>query len=422
MTGKPTSSRYPQAVSNHVCRICPDKRCPDPAGTQQYGKNWTLNGNAIDHCLALKAEPHCMLQFSASILTAVVVCNLIKVVAMVQTLWQQRETTFVTFGDALSNWLDDPDESTKGRCLESKDDVTRPPKRTQPPAPRQAFHRPRRWRQAISRTRLTVTLAFCIAGIATVCALLGLASGLMANQVYDNIFDTGFGVADGRMLLQGFSTQGSAGLASAVLIANAPQLTLSLIYLLYNALFTGMHLAHEYGQYAAHRKPLRVTTPFGQQRKTYWLSLPYTYSIPLMITSTTLHWLISQAVFLVRVERQFSEFSTRYGYADVGGSFAGFSPAAMLAVVIVGSAATLVAVGMGFRRLGGGCMPVAASCSLAIAAAAHRPEGDVDAAVLPVKWGEVAETRDADVGHCCFTSQEVVDVVPSRLYAGIAGG
>jgi hypothetical protein len=53
-----------------------------------------------------------------------------------------------------------------------------------------------------------------------------------------------------------------------------------------------------------------------------------------------------------------------------------------------------------------------------LAAASHRPVGDVDAAVLPIRWGEATEMGDADVGHCCFTSQEVVTVVPGRKYAG----
>ncbi len=50
-----------------------------------------------------------------------------------------------------------------------------------------------------------------------------------------------------------------------------------------------------------------------------------------------------------------------------------------------------IAIGMGFRKLQRRAMPVAASCSFAIAAASHRPVGDVDAAVLPVRWGEVTE-------------------------------
>jgi hypothetical protein len=78
----------------------------------------------------------------------------------------------------------------------------------------------------------------------------------------------------------------------------------------------------------------------------------------------------------------------------------------------------LVAVGLAFRKLPGS-MPFAGSCSMAFAAAAHRPKSDVDAAVLPVKWGVSRQPEDAeDVGHCCFTSEEVTEPQEGRLYAG----
>lgn len=64
-------------------------------------------------------------------------------------------------------------------------------------------------------------------------------------------------------------------------------------------------------------------------------------------------------------------------------------------------------------------MPIAASSSFALAAASHRPVKGVDAAVLPVRWGEVVEMGNADVGYCCFTRQEVLSVVPGRKYAGV---
>lgn len=80
---------------------------------------------------------------------------------------------------------------------------------------------------------------------------------------------------------------------------------------------------------------------------------------------------------------------------------------------------TVVAIGLGFRNLDGR-MPVAGSCSIVLAAAAHRPEVDVDAAGLPVKWGEVAigSASDPPIGHLCFTSEEVTEAQEGNLYAG----
>lgn len=57
------------------------------------------------------------------------------------------------------------------------------------------------------------------------------------------------------------------------------------------------------------------------------------------------------------------------------------------------------------------------SSSAAISAACHRPETDVDAAVLPVRWGSVRVERP--VGHCCFTSFEYSFPQEGKLYAAL---
>jgi hypothetical protein len=241
----------------------------------------------------------------------------------------------------------------------------------------------------------------------------------MERSTSDTIISLGFGVVNSNMLFNGGNEQGSGGLASSVLFVNMPQVALSFVYLSSNAFVTCMLLADEYSRYEVHRRPLRVTTPVGKQRATYWLQLPYTYGLPLIATSATLHWLISQSLFLVRVET-YSEGKPYESSMESGNSSSavGLSPAPMLVVVILGTCITVIAIGMGFRKLKGHAMPVAASCSFALATASHRPVGDVDAAVLPVKWGEATEMGNADVGHCCFTSQEIVSVVPGRKYAG----
>jgi hypothetical protein len=81
----------------------------------------------------------------------------------------------------------------------------------------------------------------------------------------------------------------------------------------------------------------------------------------------------------------------------------------------------IIALGMGFRKFAS-AIPVAGSCSVALAAATHRPKSDEDAAYLPVRWGEVHGDGTEDVGHCCFTSEEVQDLIPGRAYAGQRDG
>jgi len=235
----------------------------------------------------------------------------------------------------------------------------------------------------------------------------------MSKFTAETIISLGFGAVNSNMLLAAnLPEKGTGGLASSVLIANLPQLVLSFVYLSYNGLVTCMLLANEYNGYEIHRKSLRVTAPHGQQRSTYWLQIPYTYGVPMVTLFATLHWLISQSIFLVRVERYAD--GAPIGHSSI--SAVGLSPAPMLVVVVLGMCITAIAVGLSQRKFNGSAMPVTASCSLMLASSSHRPSGDVDAAVLPVKWGEVEEVGNTDVGHCCFTSREVVEVVPGRTY------
>lgn len=171
-----------------------------------------------------------------------------------------------------------------------------------------------------------------------------------------------------------------------------------------------MCLAHEYSNYSVRRKSLRVTSPRRNQRSTYWLHLPYVYSVPLLAASAILHWSISQSIFFVGVDiyRGF-EFKAKVGL--------GFSVPPIIIDIVLGSCMLVGLVGMGFRKLHGK-VPLASSNSFAISAACHRPDEDTDAAVKPVMWGEVQTGSDSEVGHCSFTSLEVTAPVEGRMYAG----
>ncbi|MCJ1426734.1 hypothetical protein MMC29_004637 [Sticta canariensis] len=211
-----------------------------------------------------------------------------------------------------------------------------------------------------------------------------------------------------------------------IFLVNLPQALLSFLYLTYNALFTSMLLAEEWDGFAHQRKTLRVTCPVGKQRSTYWLQLPYSYGIPLLVMSGILHWLVSQSIFLVRlvVQDNFSSVywintyrasdSYRPAGAEVFISRCGYSPIAIITVIPLGALLLFLVIANGFRKYNKG-MTLAGSCSAAISAACHRPEKDVDAAVLPVLWGAVS--TEGPIGHCCLTSFEVSPPVESESYA-----
>lgn len=163
-------------------------------------------------------------------------------------------------------------------------------------------------------------------------------------------------------------------------------------------------------RYAHHRSTLRVTSPKGAQRSTYWLKLPYTYSLPLLILSSLLSWLASQSLFPIRI-----------GMLDLNRdilkerilSSCGYSPEAIILTMVVGSMIVLGTFATAGRRYQPG-MPLASTCSAAISAACHRPPDDVDAAVLPVQWG-VVSTKNG-IGHCSFSSRLVGPPIPGRTY------
>lgn len=389
--------------------------CKNPSEARKLSTQeaWAPNGTKVDYCLSENQPRRCKLQFSVYILSAVVVCNAIKCASMFWVVFQQRETTFITFGDALASWLGKPDQATTSCCFQDHRSIIHEPKREHSRIPRPIDLATRRWRRGVSKRRWIAIISLLVVALMISCACLGLTVRQMNINTSDTIFSLGFGAVNSNMLAAtGLPEKGAKGLVSSVLFANLPQLVLSFVYLSYNALITCMLLANEYSRYEIQRKPLRVTTPCKQQRATYWLQMPYTYGIPLIVLSGTLHWLISQGVFMVRVE------SYRDGKPyETDGSAVGLSPAPMLVVIIMGTCLIAIAVGLGSRKLAGKSMPVAASCSFALAAAAHRAAGDVDAAVLAVQWGEVVGMGDADVGHCCFTSQDVVGVVPGKKYA-----
>ncbi len=206
-------------------------------------------------------------------------------------------------------------------------------------------------------------------------------------------------------LLLKFDNQGS-GFTPMILLANLPQTIVSFLYLTYNAQFTCMLVAKEWSQFAHKRKTLRVSDPVKGQRSTYWLQLPFTYSIPLLIMSSLLHWLVSETLFFVSIkEVESGTVITSCGY----------SPIAIIIVIPIGVILLLGVVLTGFRRYEKG-IPLAGSSSAAISAACHPPEEDVDARLLPVMWGDV-KTQDSAVGHCCFTSFAVSIPVEGNMYA-----
>jgi hypothetical protein len=207
-----------------------------------------------------------------------------------------------------------------------------------------------------------------------------------------------------------------------ILVANVAQPVLSFLYFSYNGLFTCMLLGYEWSSYAYHRKGLRVSHPaVGDQRSTYFLQLPYRFALPLMALSGILHWLVSQSIFLVALDIYAwdgSRPALPHRGAD-GWRACGYSPIAILTVIILGSVMVLAIIGFGFVPYKQG-MNIAGSCSTAISAACHLVEDEVDghtAAMKKLQWGVVRMSAEG-VGHCAFSTKEVDFPRKGEMYAG----
>lgn len=256
--------------------------------------------------------------------------------------------------------------------------------------------------------------SFCRYTAAIMCGFVFIARSLVGMpRDPAGLWNIGFGSLKGNNLLNL-----PTSLMGGVLLANLPQAVLSYLYLAFNALYTNMFVAREWSTYTTEHKPLRVTSPLGEQRDTYWLNVPFRYAIPMTGVSGLFHWLASQSIFMVQIS--VTDHRSRKITGQI--STCGYSPFAIIFTTVVGSVIALGGIIMARLRYPAG-MPIAGSCSAAISAACHPPPKDVDASILPVQWGAVSHggpgeaSGRAAVGHCTFTSVPVEFPIEGRLYA-----
>lgn len=404
--------------------------------------DWQPFSKSVEYCMGETVEQHCRLEYSVHLVLVVVLIGLLKTITMLYIAFQVQDVPLLTIGDAVSSFLAIPDVKTQGLCLLDKSLKNFSPsvnysQRTESggyssmgwTAPPKYFHNRRRRHFTAASARRW--LAFLI----TFVTLIGVSIFLLLYGVYwwrnsdkSQVYKQGIGAVDPRAFINWtLPTSGAAGLLSNVVVANTPQLLLSFLYLNYNGLMTVMSLAQEWSRYGIRRNGLRVSaTTKGAQRSTYFLQLPYRFGVPIILITGTLHWLISQSIFLVSVEAIKFKASP---YAVLGDPevwdtanpsylmTCGYSPPAILASIIVASLLLVWIVGIGFVKLPSS-MPVAASCSAAIAAACHLSAEDLDEDVAEkeLRWGDTGNDEVA-IGHCGFSMREVRQPEEGQLYA-----
>ncbi|KAG5665370.1 hypothetical protein KAF25_009495, partial [Fusarium avenaceum] len=224
------------------------------------------------------------------------------------------------------------------------------------------------------------------------------------------------------------------------MLANTPQLILSICYMAYNGLFTRMLAEVEWSKYSINYRSLRVTSPQGQQRSTYRLQLPYRWSIPLVLVSVLLHWTYSNCIYVTNYEI----YNPEYPYDMKSSSETlQYSALAVLVALVLSIAVALSPLFLVCMRLPGK-LPIGASNSAVISAACHCvPQPPISAAPnkigvsvqamededanlqalasQPLRWGDISTVFEGEsgIGHLAFGTKDqcVEEPVEGKLYS-----
>ncbi|GAM91408.1 hypothetical protein ANO11243_094580 [Dothideomycetidae sp. 11243] len=379
----------------------------------------------VDYCLSRPMPSNCSIELYDSLMAVVICFNAVKFLLMIGTLFFVDGSSLVTIGDAIASFLNRPDLTTTGYCLMGRRDVKTWKKSSSPLVPKMYTRRKRMfWIQAVGSGRLWLS---CIAIGTCLITVIVLLRQIIANWPETDgggsgggaslkaIAAAGFGVVQSQFYWQ----NGPQGLLNDVFITNLPQLIFSIVYLVYNAMYTAMLTAREWARFARRQsppRPLRVTFPQGAQCSTFFLQLPVTYGVPLMVMSAVAHWVISQSFFIISVKF--------IGLDSVNDTIsyvvAGYSGLAVIIALILGVVLVLIFGLVGLQRLPATAIPFVGSCSAAISAACH---GEADA-MEPVSWGAVSNIytighdprEDGQIGHCAFGHDILEDPTEGRYY------
>lgn len=408
------------------------------------------NATEIESCYSRTLTASCELSCSFPIGLTVLICIGLKLVCMIITALERRQEVILTVGDAIASFLERPDPYTLNNCLMARSNKGQAKTgvigyrndypwvsvfsksvpflhgRSPPPQPKRVYTTPKRWRFALPHRLRRFFVLFNLFII-----LLVLIDCILLPKYLDKVAVDASGISSEDQKINSIY-QSKVSLLNAVfivvvLLVNVPQVVISAIYSVYNNTLTRLLLSAEFNRYSVERRYLRVSHPTGNQRGTYWLSIPYRYTIPFLTLFTLAHWLSSQAVSLVQIIPR-----TVYGEPDHSRVMLGIaiSTLGVKIMVIPVLVALLAIIGLVMRKYDSPAMPVAMNCSAAISAACHPPPGDTDAAKKPVMWGEVdldvpnlfttlgpgLEDIQTECRHCSFTSQEVREPDPRIAY------
>ncbi|KAI1354006.1 hypothetical protein F5Y01DRAFT_322260 [Xylaria sp. FL0043] len=228
---------------------------------------------SVDYCLAQPVETTCQVGVSPILLlvtTVTVIAKTITAVVVTSVLSCAREVPLVTPGDAVASFITKPDAVTVGYCSMSRRDIRKAFESSSlSPSPevRPWYGLRKRWGSAIPRSNWVMSYFLIAVGI-------GVCGGLTIQALTESrdIADAGFFPNNNSPTVTITLT-----FIQSVLLANSPQLLLTLCYFAYNNIYTHLHSAWEWARFGIGYFPLRVTDPKGEQLSTYRLQLSYRY-------------------------------------------------------------------------------------------------------------------------------------------------
>ncbi|ETS82215.1 hypothetical protein PFICI_07217 [Pestalotiopsis fici W106-1] len=354
----------------------PDGTYLHQASPNEYTNDITPGASdlTVNYCLAEPIDHFCYVSISNVLLLAVTICVLVKtMMAIIVTvvLARRDQAPLVTMGDAVVSFIERPDRTTVGICTIGQRDIRGHSNQYQATQ----LAGPRAWAARVSRRYKVVPVsvwftsyALFALGVGVISYFLNMAMTFLDHHLTGQVLESD---------TNPFLDSESWSFASAVLVANSPQLLLSFCYLAYNNLFTRLQMAKEWATYSQGYYPLRVTDPKGEQFSTYRLQLPYKYSIPLIACSILLHWLLSNTIYVfVSAGGYFDNdlFTYQRGYdsslPDGTIVSVGYSTWSLIVMLAVSVTLVTIPIALSFKKLPSGSL-IVGSNSMAISAACH---------------------------------------------------
>ncbi|KUJ14616.1 uncharacterized protein LY89DRAFT_720111 [Mollisia scopiformis] len=389
---------------------------------------------AIKYCLSEVNQQGCRVLLSIPTLAIIICCNLLKVIIMIMMFRTRNSNAkpLVTRGDAIQSFIELPDPTTDDMCLYDKNMIEKG-FWERAKLPQEYYPRKRLWFGACSTKRWVITNVMAVATL----VVLGAVNFSFPKSISDAwLLGLDTAASEQTVVNIGMTGKGLSGVVSNLLLADLPQALFSLLFLSYNSLFTFMYAADEWHRFAHEKKTLRVSSPIGDQRSTYWLQMPYKAAFPLVAIAFVFHWLISESLYFSRIA--IYDLDGKYvpenDISTIGYSFKPLVLVLCLGILVVCGFGII----SGFVRFKAG-LPLAGGCSAVISAACHgAAQGDCGDDVLrPLKWCVVCgadslqeagnktqhthwreefwNSRDLP-GHCAFSSAELAMPTPGHFY------